>query len=536
MPKFFIDDAGNRFTFDITKAEVKIGRVPECDIVLKSQSVSRLHTKVTKEGPYFFIEDLGSTNGTFVNGKKVASKIPIAHGDRIDIGQGRMEFFDEEDAMLDEAAARMASNFQNYSGVFAEQNPQPPGEVIAALVEGLETAFGHLENLNSKIPETTAGTKALKQALGSIADGIASVKDKYKNYRAPETKEAPAPRPEPSPGAHDADGPGGDGARQKYELALKEIQGIISGVDDYKKASGFILNAAMKILDTNRGFIVMKDPMIGSIVPLVSKIHNSEINEGTPSMIVAKYVVENQQPVLVDDPMLDPRFMSMSESIISGVIKSVICVPLAKNSICLGAIYLDNTVAKKNFSGSDSEFVAKLAECVSGMLEKKGLFGELLDEYDDIKTKNERRDFYSALLEEISTRLVAEGMASGEEIERLRAAVARDCKSPLVCALEENILSGEKIGEFAELCGFQKADLSSQRARAENLLEIPLDYAFSRCAAPFNVMRSTKEMSLAMADPFDRFTVDEIKAQTGFKVRPCYCDKASIVAYLEKMR
>ncbi|PIS47085.1 MAG: hypothetical protein COT17_05450, partial [Elusimicrobia bacterium CG08_land_8_20_14_0_20_51_18] len=49
---------------------VTIGRKADNDLVLDNATVSGHHCKIYKAGETFFIEDLGSTNGTFVNGKK----------------------------------------------------------------------------------------------------------------------------------------------------------------------------------------------------------------------------------------------------------------------------------------------------------------------------------------------------------------------------------------------------------------------------------------------------------------------------------
>ncbi|HEY1783996.1 MAG TPA: FHA domain-containing protein, partial [Pirellulales bacterium] len=51
-----------------------LGRHPECDIVLDAAAVSRQHAQIVQEGHDFYIEDLHSRNGTFVNGRLVQGK------------------------------------------------------------------------------------------------------------------------------------------------------------------------------------------------------------------------------------------------------------------------------------------------------------------------------------------------------------------------------------------------------------------------------------------------------------------------------
>ncbi len=68
------------------KVSVTIGRSPEADIIIKDNIVSRKHARVFKSGNKYYIEDLNSTNGVFVNGKKVKGKTVISFHDEIRIG------------------------------------------------------------------------------------------------------------------------------------------------------------------------------------------------------------------------------------------------------------------------------------------------------------------------------------------------------------------------------------------------------------------------------------------------------------------
>lgn len=62
-----------------------IGRWPDNDIVLPDRMVSRHHAHIHREGDCYVLEDLGSTNGTFVNGARLGSRHRLDDGDRIQI-------------------------------------------------------------------------------------------------------------------------------------------------------------------------------------------------------------------------------------------------------------------------------------------------------------------------------------------------------------------------------------------------------------------------------------------------------------------
>jgi pSer/pThr/pTyr-binding forkhead associated (FHA) protein len=73
-------------------AAVTIGRLPDNTIVIDNSAVSSRHVRIAREGPQFVVEDLESTNGTFVNGDKV-TKRALRHGDTILVGKHKI-FFD----------------------------------------------------------------------------------------------------------------------------------------------------------------------------------------------------------------------------------------------------------------------------------------------------------------------------------------------------------------------------------------------------------------------------------------------------------
>lgn len=66
-----------------------VGRAPRADFVVDAPLVSRLHCRLTLQADGLLVEDLASTNGTFVNGSRVAKGV-LANGDTLRVG--RMEF------------------------------------------------------------------------------------------------------------------------------------------------------------------------------------------------------------------------------------------------------------------------------------------------------------------------------------------------------------------------------------------------------------------------------------------------------------
>jgi len=73
--------------FALNKSIITIGREAGNDIVLESPQISRYHTRLTLQGGVYVVEDLGSTNGTFLNGQRVLRLTPVTTGDLIGVGE-----------------------------------------------------------------------------------------------------------------------------------------------------------------------------------------------------------------------------------------------------------------------------------------------------------------------------------------------------------------------------------------------------------------------------------------------------------------
>jgi hypothetical protein len=86
-----IHESGAARTVRISEATVTIGRLPECEVVVHDPGASRRHAQVARQGTAWTVTDLGSTNGTQVNGRTMQQHV-LADGDRITIGTSVIEF------------------------------------------------------------------------------------------------------------------------------------------------------------------------------------------------------------------------------------------------------------------------------------------------------------------------------------------------------------------------------------------------------------------------------------------------------------
>jgi len=83
-------ERGSRSTFHVTKSGATIGRGPESTIQLPDLSVSRKHARIAYKQGVYWLSDLGSMGGTWVDGAKLAAPRRVATGQKIDIGLCRL--------------------------------------------------------------------------------------------------------------------------------------------------------------------------------------------------------------------------------------------------------------------------------------------------------------------------------------------------------------------------------------------------------------------------------------------------------------
>jgi serine phosphatase RsbU (regulator of sigma subunit) len=112
---------GRRFPLDDKTAI--IGRQPDAAIYLESLAVSRHHARIVCEDGIYFVEDTGSSNGTYVNGHRIAGRVPLGERDTLQIGPYELNL------LVDPAS-----------------NPSEPAQIIRARVDAQpsnHTLFSH---------------------------------------------------------------------------------------------------------------------------------------------------------------------------------------------------------------------------------------------------------------------------------------------------------------------------------------------------------------------------------------------------------
>ena len=164
--------AGQAVSYSLNDPEMVLGRHPDCQIQLDSNMVSRRHAQVVGSGDEFFVEDLGSGNGTFVNGKKIEGRTRLAHDDRIKVGPILFRFESGQKQEPKRSGVTVDKSFD--IGFSNDTEDSDAGATIMGAVSGVG-GFGGLDirpeaKLKAviEISRSLAGTVDLEKLLPQI--------------------------------------------------------------------------------------------------------------------------------------------------------------------------------------------------------------------------------------------------------------------------------------------------------------------------------------------------------------------------------
>lgn len=153
--QIFLPD-GSVVFHDLTDEKTSVGRVADNALQISDDSVSSHHAEITLEGGALHLHDLGSTNGTFVNGEQVTDAI-LRHGDEVRFGTVETVFHGEE-----EVPDQPLPQSQAHSAQAAQLSTRPPEFVSSSPVPK-----------NPKTKDPLAGVLYAAAGVGVVAFGAA---------------------------------------------------------------------------------------------------------------------------------------------------------------------------------------------------------------------------------------------------------------------------------------------------------------------------------------------------------------------------
>jgi adenylate cyclase len=300
-------------------AGVTIGRTKENDVWVLHGSLSRQHARLEWAGGKLFVVDLGSKNGTYVNGERIQRR-EVSPGDTVRCGDVSLVLVDD---------ARRAAG-----AVPLGATPSP-------------TSIFHSDRDVTRLP-----------IEGLIAPQGGSLHKT--SLRLPTVE--PVSR-----------------AQGKLEILLKVSQ-LLSSPRDVDSLLREVLDLIFLIMDIDRAAVLMVDGASGELVPRVVKSSRpGPVPDRFYSAHIVEFVKERGVAALFADAQLDPR-LGQARSIISQSIFSSMCAPLKPRDKLLGVLYVDNLSAPDRFTPEDLEFLGAFASQAAVAIDNADLYRRLEEE------------------------------------------------------------------------------------------------------------------------------------------------------------
>ncbi|NLX97365.1 MAG: SpoIIE family protein phosphatase [Rhodopirellula sp.] len=276
-----------------------LGRHPECDVVLEVGAVSRQHARVLRINDDFFLEDLNSRNGTFLNNARLEGRAQLSENDQVRICDVVLVFHQGPPVASPPAASPGAAD-QATIGAMVIDDDQPTAS----------------STIMSKV-SISAGATGLVLAVNAEA-------------------------------------------KLKALLEISRHLGRVVSVSDVLPK---LLDSLFSIfLQADRGFVVLREPTTGRIIPKAVKHRRENSDEAIRiSRTILNGVMAAKEAILSADAATDSRF-DMAESIVDFQIHSMMCAPLVNNEgQVLGAIQIDTLDQRHRFTRDDLDVLASVA-------------------------------------------------------------------------------------------------------------------------------------------------------------------------------
>jgi hypothetical protein len=282
VPSLFViqgRDQGTRFR--IEDAAVTIGRGTTSAVQLHDTEVSREHAELRRNGNVFLVRDLGSSNGTFVNGRPVKEH-ELASGDQLQLGRTLLLYTGVSEGRVEDLADKI-NIVPNYDG----------------------------DDDGSRI------VHAMHQSEGS---------------------EILAP-PE-----NETESPWLARARSNLQIMYRTALAV-SHTLDIDQLLARIMDMIFEWVDADRGCIMLKDLDTDQLVPKVRRHRRGLQSEEriTISQTILDYVVNRNEGVLTSNARDDDRW-DAAKSILRLGVREAICVPMQGRYHVVGAIYIDTSL------------------------------------------------------------------------------------------------------------------------------------------------------------------------------------------------
>jgi serine phosphatase RsbU (regulator of sigma subunit)/pSer/pThr/pTyr-binding forkhead associated (FHA) protein len=331
MAHLFVEagtDAGQQFALD--KPIVSLGRSVTNTIQVVDRRMSRNHAEIHINNGRFTLRDLGSRNGTLVNGQLVGQPVELLHNDRIQIGDTIIR-------------------------VDIEAAPGSPGS------------------------HDSSGTDTSAKDSGSISNGaIKVVEEKQWGATRGERRAGYDPSlgaPLESTSIYDIKQP-----TRRLEI-MYQVTDAIRSVFELSSLMDRIISIIQTVVRPDRTYLLLMNQETGVLEPSVVKVRPGESStEIKISTSIVNRCLKDGVSLLVSDATMDERFNS-SESIILNAIRTAMVAPLIFKQESIGVIYVDTQSRSAAFMDEELELLTSIANQAAVAITNARLQAQILEQH-----------------------------------------------------------------------------------------------------------------------------------------------------------
>ncbi len=348
MAAFKLQSTTGDLTIDMTQPRtVVVGRAVTSDMPIYDPTVSRRHAELSLSDGGVRVHDLGSSNGTFVNGTKVTDTV-VGDGDVVTFG--KVAFKVQE---VTPPTARPA--IQTDAG-FAQRPPPPEATIVRQVA---------LEDSGELIDKVTTPRRSSASQLKLEAESVDE--------------------------------------RQAEKLSLLlDISKELSKQQEVDRLLEKVVDITFKVMNVDRVSILMLEGVEDDLVPRVSKNRLAEGSGARVPQSIARRAVDERLAILTDNAAADDRFKG--KSIVMQSVRSAMCTPLmGSEGNVLGIIYVDNMTATNSFGDEDLEFLIAFSGIAAVAIENGQLTERI--QREAVVLSNFQRYFAPDLAEQIASQV-----------------------------------------------------------------------------------------------------------------------------------
>ncbi len=314
-----VSDSVEKKTFRLAEGSVTIGRHPECDLHINDGSVSRQHATVDFRDDAYYVEDLDSRNGTFLNDTKIAGPAKLYDGAQVKI-------------------CDVVFTFQTSNG---PRTRAPQSTAPASRGDTFE-----LSVLQSVVLQDVPPVETDSRVAQIERSSHHSLRHQHVS------------------------------AEHKLRTLIKVAQVLSESLKRDEVLARILDFLFEHFEEADRGFIILKTSD-GSLLPLGCKTRRPQDEEQIRiSKTIVNQVMETGCPMISSDASADDRF-DLSQSVMDFQIRSIMCAPLINSQDeSIGVVQLDSLRSSIVFTEEDLELLATIAMQASLTIQKADLFEE----------------------------------------------------------------------------------------------------------------------------------------------------------------